>query len=397
MKHAFYFRFYKIFHSEPICNLLASMAYMLYCFLFLIKKFTRKKEIVTMTVDEAETLINTVYPRPHSTPEYINPVVRNDLDLSIVVPVYNYAEIIEDTILAILNQKTSYQYEVILVDDGSTDGAREILKKFESNPKIQIIYQENGGIGAARNTGINHAAGKYLMFVDCDDIVHDDIVETLMSKAYKDNLDMVMAAHNLVKEKNGEVYSITPNVYPQKNLVGYKNGDAIMNYPGLPWAKVYRRELWNNVRFFPGYWYEDTIIQFLVFTQVKSYAYIPKIVYEYKWYEKNFSHTQNKANSFKCMDSYYLLLEIISQYGYLGLPQDGMFYTLLLQHISTYYYPFVSKLDTQYIEALFVLACYLERDNRVSVIKPLPFAINQTKRSFDNCDISLWKIASTFQ
>ena len=350
-----------------------------------------------MTVDEAEKLINSVYPKPHSSPKYINPTIRNDLDLSIVVPVYNYAGIIEDTILAILNQKTSYKFEVILVDDGSTDGAREILKEFESYPNVQIIYQENGGIGAARNTGINHASGRYLMFVDCDDIVHDDIVETLMNRAYKDNLDMVIAAHNLVKEKNGEAYSITPNVYPQKNLVGYKNGDAIMNYPGLPWAKVYRRELWNGVRFFPGYWYEDTIIQFLIFTQVKSYAYIPKIVYEYKWYEKNFSHTQNKSKNFKCMDSYYLLLEIINQYRNLDLPLDGKFYTLLLQHISTYYYPFISKLNVKHIEALFILACHLERENSVSKIKRLPFVINQAKKSFNNCDISLWKIASTFQ
>lgn len=396
MKHAFYFRFYKIFHSEPICNVLASMAYMLYCFLFLIKKLTRKKKIVTMTVDEAETMINTVYPRPYSSPEYINPVIRNDLDLSIVVPVYNYADIIENTILAILNQKTSYQYEVILVDDGSTDGAREILKKFESNPKVQIIYQENGGIGAARNTGINHAAGKYLMFVDCDDIVHDDIVETLMSRAYKDNLDMVMAAHNLVKEKNREVYSVTPNVYPQKNLVGYKNGDAIMNYPGLPWAKVYRRELWNGVRFFPGYWYEDTIIQFLIFTQVKSYAYIPKIVYEYKWYEKNFSHTQNDAKQLRTIERYWLLKEIIERYEQLDLPLDARFYTLLITHFSAYFYSFVSGHTTEVVDALFVLAKSELDKYCVENIK-LPYVMKNVEKAFDTRDKALWKLASTYQ
>lgn len=396
MKHAFYFRFYKIFHSEPICNVLASMAYMLYCFLFLIKKLTRKKVIVTMTVDEAETLINTVYPRPYSSPKYINPVIRNDLDLSIVVPVYNYADIIENTILAILDQKTSYQYEVILVDDGSTDGAREILKKFESNPKVQIIYQENGGIGAARNTGINHAAGKYLMFVDCDDIVHVDIVETLMSRAYKDNLDMVIAAHNLVKEKNGEVYSVTPNVYPQKNLVGYKNGDAIMNYPGLPWAKVYRRELWNGVRFFPGYWYEDTIIQFLIFTQVKSYAYIPKIVYEYKWYEKNFSHTQNDAKQLRTIERYWLLKEIIERYEQLDLPLDARFYTLLITHFSAYFCSFVSGHTTEVVDALFVLAKSEIDKYSVENIK-LPYVMKNVEKAFDTRDKALWKLASTYQ
>lgn len=396
MKHAFYFRFYKIFHSEPICNVLASMAYMLYCFLFLIKKLTRKKEIVTMTVDEAETLINTVYPRPYSSPEYINPVIRSDLDLSIVVPVYNYADIIEDTILAILSQKTSYQYEVILVDDGSTDGAGEILKKFESIPKVQIISQENGGIGTARNTGINHAAGKYLMFVDCDDIVHDDIVETLMSRAYKDNLDMVMAAHNLVKEKNGEIYSVIPNIYPQKNLVGYKNGDAIMNYPGLPWAKVYRRELWNGVRFFPGYWYEDTIIQFLIFTQVKSYAYIPKIVYEYKWYEKNFSHIQNNKMQLRSIERYWLLNEIIERYEQLKFPLDARFYTLLITHFSAYFYSFISGHTTDVVDALFILA-KSEIDKYTVDKNRLPYVMKNVEKAFCIRDKALWRLASAYQ
>ena len=396
MKHAFYFRFYKIFHSEPICNVLASMAYMLYCFLFLIKKLTRKKEIVTMTVDEAETLINTVYPRPYSSPEYINPVIRSDLDLSIVVPVYNYADIIEDTILAILSQKTSYQYEVILVDDGSTDGAGEILKKFESIPKVKIISQENGGIGTARNTGINHAAGKYLMFVDCDDIVHDDIVETLMSRAYKDNLDMVMAAHNLVKEKNGEIYSVIPNIYPQKNLVGYKNGDAIMNYPGLPWAKVYRRELWNGVRFFPGYWYEDTIIQFLIFTQVKSYAYIPKIVYEYKWYEKNFSHIQNNKMQLRSIERYWLLNEIIERYEQLKFPLDARFYTLLITHFSAYFYSFISGHTTDVVDALFILA-KSEIDKYTVDKNRLPYVMKNVEKAFCIRDKALWRLASAYQ
>ena len=78
------------------------------------------------------------------------------------------------------------------------------------------------------------------MFVDCDDIVHDDIVETLMNKAYSENYDMVMCAHNLSKERNGAIYEIVPNVYPKYNLIGYKNGDEIMNLAGLPGVRCIR-------------------------------------------------------------------------------------------------------------------------------------------------------------
>lgn len=397
MKHGFYFRFYRMFHNEALCCFLASLAYFLYCVKFFIKKTLHKKVQSTMTLNEARKIIDEVYPKPNSNPEYINAEIDDKLDLSIVIPVYNYADILEDNINSILNQKTDYKFEAIFVDDGSTDGAQDILRKYESLPNVKLIFQQNGGIGAARNTGINHANGKYLMFVDCDDIVHDDIVETLMSKAYEQDLDMVVAAHNLVKEKNGKVYEVVPNVYPQKNLIGFKNGDEIMNLPGLPWAKVYKRELWNNVRFFPGYWYEDTIIHPLIFTQVKSYSYIPKVVYEYKWYEKNFSHTQNDSKRIRTIERYWILEEILAQYEKSNFAKGAKFYTLLLRHYSSYYYPFIKGLDSKVVEALFVLA-----KEEIDKYKPnervkLPYVLKYVDKAFAENDMSLWQISSCYQ
>lgn len=397
MKHGIYFRFYRMFHYETICCVLAGLAYFLYCIKFFIKKILRRRVKSTMTADEAHKIINEVYPRPESEPKYINPEIDENLDLSIVIPVYNYADVLEDNIKSVLNQKTKYKFEVIFVDDGSTDGAKDILRKYENHQNVKIISQENGGIGAARNTGIDNANGKYLMFVDCDDIVHDDIVETLMSKAYEQDLDMVVVAHNLVKEKGGEVYEIVPNVYPQKNLIGYKNGDEIMNMPGLPWAKAYKRELWNNVRFFPGYWYEDTIIQFLIFPQVKSYSYIPKVEYEYKWYENNFSHTQSGSKRVKCIDSYWILIEILSVYEKMGLPNDAKLYTLLIRHLSTYYYTLIKGLDESVVEALYVVACEMLSKYEDSRTDNLPYIIKNAETALENNDIELWKLSSFYQ
>lgn len=396
MKHGIYFRFQKQIKNKKFCYLLVDLAYILYCIMYLAKIFVRKRAKSIMTKDEAKRIIGKVYSKPKSNPEYTNSQVDENLDLSIVIPVYNYADILEDNINSILNQKTDYKFEAIFVDDGSTDGAQDILRKYENNPNVKLVFQQNGGIGAARNTGINHANGKYLMFVDCDDIVHEDIVQTLISKAYEQDLDMVVAAHNLVKERNGEVYEVVPNIYPQKNLIGYKNGDEIMNLPGLPWGKVYKRELWNNVRFFPGYWYEDTIIQFLIFTQVKSYLYIPKVVYEYKWYEKNFSHTQGDGKRIKSIDSYWLVVRILEHYNELNLPMDEALYTLLLRHMSAYLYNSVKGLDPDVIEALFVLAKdFLSKYDKGQI--KLPFILRQTRKAFKTNDIELWKLSSSYQ
>jgi len=222
LKHGFYFRFHKIIKSEFVCCILANMAYFLYMVKFFINKIRQKQSITDMTCAEAREIIDKIYPKPMSKPVCINPEINNDLDLSIVIPVYNYASILENNIHSVLNQKTKYNYEVIFVDDGSTDGAQDILRKYESNPKVKLIFQENGGIANARNTGINNASGKYIMFVDCDDTVHDNIVELLLSKAYADGCDMVVAAHNLAKEKDGQVFSNIPNVYPDYNLMGFR-------------------------------------------------------------------------------------------------------------------------------------------------------------------------------
>jgi len=334
MIYGFYFRFYGKFHNSVFSSALAKLAYMLYCCVFFLKKLRHKRVSVDVNIDDARNIVNGIHPRLDSHPVYENKPIDDNIDLSIVVPVYNYVDIIESNIDSILNQKTEYNYQLIIVDDGSTDGAADVLKKYADNPKVKLIFQKNAGIGAARNTGINNADGKYLMFVDCDDIVHDDIVETLMNKAYSENYDMVMCAHNLSKERNGAIYEIVPNVYPKYNLIGYKNGDEIMNLAGLPWCKIYKREIWNNVRFFPGYWYEDTIIQFLIFMQCKNYAYIPKIEYEYKWYEKNFSHTQGNSANPKSIDTYWLLIEILEQYKKNNMTDYTLWFCDTLVHIT---------------------------------------------------------------
>lgn len=397
MIYGFYFRFYGKFHNSVFSSVLAKLAYMLYCCAFFLKKLRHKRVSVDVNIDDARNIVNGIHPRLDSHPVYENKPIDDNIDLSIVVPVYNYVDIIESNIDSILNQKTEYNYQLIIVDDGSTDGAADVLKKYADNPNVKLIFQKNAGIGAARNTGINNADGKYLMFVDCDDIVHDDIVETLMNKAYSENYDMVMCAHNLSKERNGAIYEIVPNVYPKYNLIGYKNGDEIMNLAGLPWCKVYKREIWNNVRFFPGYWYEDTIIQFLIFMQCKNYAYIPKIEYEYKWYEKNFSHTQGNSASPKSIDTYWLLIEILEQYKKNNMLVDDRLYTLVLRHISTYYYGSVKNLDRKVVEALFVLAKDLYSEYKPNHKVKLPFMLRQVEKSFDNNDIELWKLASCYQ
>ena len=165
MVYGFYFRFYKKFHNELFCSILAKIAYFLYCVFFGVKKIKRKKTKKIMNVSKAKKIVNGVYPRLDSKPVYDNKAIDSSVDLSIVVPVYNYVEIIKANIDAILNQKTRYNYELIIVDDGSTkDNTYEIAKRYEKEyPDIvKAVHQENGGHGEAVNTGLKHATGRVL-------------------------------------------------------------------------------------------------------------------------------------------------------------------------------------------------------------------------------------------
>ena len=92
--------------------------------------------------------------------------------ISFIIAAYNAEKTIENTINSILNQqKSDLEYEIIVVNDGSTDDLNSIMKKFEENEKIKYFIKENTGVADTRNYGVDKASGKYIIFVDSDDYI----------------------------------------------------------------------------------------------------------------------------------------------------------------------------------------------------------------------------------
>lgn len=397
MIHGFYFRFYRMIHCEWLSIILSKMAYGVFFIKYLIERMKNKKRIIAGNKEDALKVISELHPDGIKIPCYDMPEVDEDIDVSIIVPVYNYVNLIEKNIQSILNQKTKYKYQLVFVDDGSTDGAQDVLHRYKTHSDVKVIFQQNQGIAGARNTGLANATGKYIMFIDCDDTVEDNLVETLMVKAYEDDCDVVMCAHNLVKERNGEVYEVLPNIYSKHNLSGYAKNAVILNYAGLPWCKVYKRELWEGVRYFPGAWFEDTIIHCMLFTQSKKFTYVPEVCYQYRWYENNFSHTQGKRTNPRTIDMYWIMKHILERCDELSFIKDDRFETMLIKHLSHYYYNKISGLDDKVVEALFVLACDLYEQYGVKEECKLPYMLRVTKKALEQGDINLWKLAIKYQ
>lgn len=397
MIEGFYFRFYKATHLKWLSLALSYMARFLFFLLFLCKRIVLKKETVLLDEESAVALLQRTSPEPDTDPDYSMEPENGEIALSIIVPVYNHKEVLHRCLDSLVDQTTQFVYELILIDDGSTDGAQDIVQEYADKPNVLVFHQANQGIAAARNAGLCRSHGRYLMFVDCDDYVHQDIVEKLMQSAVSNNADIVMCAHDLVKIRQDIVYFVLPNVYPQVNLLGYKNGDEIMNYAGLPWGKVYRRELFEKVRYFPGYWYEDNIIHGLIFPQCSRFVYLPEVLYEYQWHETNFSHTQGGKGQQKGIDSYWILKAIIQRYTELGLKQGPEFYTMLLKHVSAYYYTTVSTLPDDVVRAMFVAGRSLLMRYKPAGRVRLPYMLRLTEKAVINNDIALWKLCSINQ
>lgn len=128
------------------------------------------------------------------------PLQPSTLDLSIIIPVYNDEKFLPRLLDAILNQKTEYHYEVICINDGSTDASQEMLDSYKSkySSLLTVVHQDNSGISITRNRGITLAKGEYVGFIDDDDIVEADYIETIMHRAKATDADMVQTAFSAV-------------------------------------------------------------------------------------------------------------------------------------------------------------------------------------------------------
>ena len=394
MIYAFYFRIFNLTHNQAVSIVLSEIIRFLYLIRFECRRLFLKRRDITMEPEEAEEIVRSICRDPGTRPDLDREAEKEEIDLSIIIPVYNYIDLVPACVESVLAQRTKHRFELILVDDGSTDGTGELADRYLGRGNVLVFHQRNQGIGAARNTGIRHAHGRYIMFIDCDDTIRPDMVENLMACADETGSDIVMCAHELVKVRNGEVYQVTPNIYPSANLLGYRNHDEIMNYAGLPWAKVYRREMFDRVRFFPGYWNEDTIIHMLLFTQCRKFTYLPVIGYEYRWYEKNFSKVQGNNRNDRAAEYIWLLRAITDHYTKIGLPADAKFYTVLLKHLSCYYYPKVAGLPDRVLQALFILGRELLIRYRPPYRVELPYILRVTEKAILQKDMELWKLVS---
>lgn len=210
--------------------------------------------------------------------------------ISIIVPIYNVEKYIHRCIDSILVQ-TFTNFELILVDDGSTDNCLEICNEYAlKDSRIKVVHKENGGVCSARNTALDIAQGEYIGFVDSDDWIEKDMYETLYYLSMKYETDVVECDILFVNDRDDNIDKCA-NVEVQTGN-RYFALERIMkiSFSNVVWNKLYKRNIFENLRF-PGVKrFEDVYITYKIILQSKKYVYTNKKMYHYYQHSNSLCH-----------------------------------------------------------------------------------------------------------
>lgn len=177
--------------------------------------------------------------------------------ISVIIPVYNVERYLPRCLDSVVNQ-TYRNLEIFLINDGSTDRGPEICDEYASkDPRIVVIHKENGGVSDARNRAIDVMTGSYVTFIDSDDYVDEDYVETLYNMIAEDNTELSICSHQVIYDTGKNIRVATgersvPDSKTALERILYDEG-----IPLSPWSKLYSSRLFENIRFPVGRVYED--------------------------------------------------------------------------------------------------------------------------------------------
>ncbi|MET1059345.1 MAG: glycosyltransferase family 2 protein [Nocardioides sp.] len=217
--------------------------------------------------------------------------------MSVIVPFYSVERYLAECLDSIVGQSFE-DIEVLLVDDGSPDGSRRIADEYAAqDPRLRVVARENGGLGAARNTGVREARGQYLSFVDSDDVLPQDALRRLVASARESGSDIVVGAVERFNSDRRWRPAWVPAVHdtPRTGITIDEHLPLLRNL--YTWNKLFRRDFWDvqQLWFREGVAYEDQPIITQLFARAGSIDVLPDVVYLYRSRDDNSSISQQTA------------------------------------------------------------------------------------------------------
>jgi len=237
------------------------------------------------------------------------------LKLSIIVPVYKVEQYLHKCVDSLLHQDLlPGEYEIILVDDGSPDHCGEICEEYAARfSNIKVVHRENGGLSAARNTGIDVAQGRYIQFVDPDDYLEPNVLKALVDKMEDEGLDLIRFNYQNV---NVQYEVFEPNKV-SKPFVDYRDEscDGLtflterLGFGCYAWQFMIRHELLEGCRFKEGIYFEDTEWTPRLLMETQRVTSTKLMVYNYLFREGSITQSVDEEKKKKVLDDKFLLID----------------------------------------------------------------------------------------
>lgn len=221
--------------------------------------------------------------------------------VSIIVPIYNVEKYLKRCLESLVSQ-TYEEIEILLVNDGSTDGSVKIAQEYADKYKnVILLSKKNGGLSDARNYGLRYAEGDYVAFIDSDDWIDERMIEKLVLKADSAKADIVCCDMEYVDDDGNRKYSSGGEF----EIVDVKDFPEIISINNSACNKIYRRNLFDQIEFPVGDWYEDLgTVPKLIFLSERV-AKVNEPLYFYYQRTESISHTKNEKifDIYKCLKS----------------------------------------------------------------------------------------------
>lgn len=209
---------------------------------------------------------------------------RRDALISVIVPIYNMEKYLPECVDSIRKQ-TYGNLEILLVDDGSTDGSLRTCEEYaKKDSRIRVIHRENGGLSAARNTGLDQATGDWIGFVDSDDWVEPDLYETLLTLAQEHQAEVACSRHFREYVNGHAPVSNTGKVdvlHGMEEIARGKLSDG--SFDVAVWNKLYVATFFaDGLRFPVGKKHEDHLINYHIMLDCNTVVCIDRPLYHYR-------------------------------------------------------------------------------------------------------------------
>lgn len=293
------------------------------------------------------------------------------MKLSIIVPIYGVELYLRKCVDSLLAQDLpSSEYEVILVDDGGKDACPQICDEYAAaHENIRVVHRENGGLSAARNSGIEVAQGEYVVFVDSDDYIEPNVLGGLMEQVERDRLDVLRYRLQYVNSKY-EIYSpyksdpFKGNDYSEVPTDGVSFLNARMSTACYAWTFILKRELLEGCIFTPGIYFEDTDWTPRMLCKAKRVASTQTVVYNYLIREGSITNAVNRSKKKKVLDDKIHLISTLKLHAD-DLRKNGRYNGWYQDMIAMTVISIIGKISQDFYNDR---ATYLEQLNQLHVL-----------------------------